>query len=83
MFCPRRGRQQLGGVRGGRGAEAAWVIIESGLKPLLAMQAPLHIENRIFYTSFEEPKDGFGSPDPQKPGLGLELDPAAAKAYAV
>ncbi len=39
--------------------------------------------DRIFYTSFDEPRNGVWSPDPHKHGLGLELDPSAVKHYAV
>ena len=39
--------------------------------------------DRIFYSSFDEPRDGVWSPDPGKHGLGLELDPVAVEQYAV
>jgi len=39
--------------------------------------------DRIMYTAFPEPIDGMWTPDPNKPGLGLELDPATVKQYAV
>ncbi|MCY4412318.1 MAG: hypothetical protein OXC27_17830, partial [Caldilineaceae bacterium] len=39
--------------------------------------------DRIFYSSFDEPQDGIWSPDPDRHGLGLELDPGALKHYAV
>lgn len=39
--------------------------------------------DKIFYTEFPEPKNGMWSPYPDRPGLGLELDPAAVKKYAV
>jgi D-galactarolactone cycloisomerase len=39
--------------------------------------------DRIWYTDFPEPKDGRWSPDPNRPGLGLQLDPTAVKLYAV
>jgi L-alanine-DL-glutamate epimerase-like enolase superfamily enzyme len=39
--------------------------------------------DRIFYTSFDEPQNGVWSPDPDKHGLGLELDPVAIKKYSV
>jgi L-alanine-DL-glutamate epimerase-like enolase superfamily enzyme len=39
--------------------------------------------DKIWYTEFPEPKDGMWSPYPDRPGLGLELDPAAVKKYAV
>lgn len=39
--------------------------------------------DRIYYTSFQEPQDGVWSPDPNKHGLGLELDAVAIQNYAV
>lgn len=39
--------------------------------------------DRIVYKEWSEPKDGMWSPDPNKPGLGLELDPEAVEKYAV
>jgi L-alanine-DL-glutamate epimerase-like enolase superfamily enzyme len=39
--------------------------------------------DRIWYTEFPEPKDGMWSPYPDKPGLGLELNPHAVEQYAV
>ena len=39
--------------------------------------------DRIYYKDFPEPKDSMWSPDPDKPGLGLELDPVAVDQYAV
>lgn len=39
--------------------------------------------DRIWYTEFPEPKDGMWSPYPDRPGLGLELDPRAVRKYAV
>ncbi|MEM7125329.1 MAG: mandelate racemase/muconate lactonizing enzyme family protein [Chloroflexota bacterium] len=39
--------------------------------------------DRIVFTEFQEPQNGLWSPDPNKPGLGLDLDPAAVKMYAV
>ena len=39
--------------------------------------------DRIFYTEFPEPKDGMWSPYPDRPGLGLELDPRAVARYAI
>lgn len=39
--------------------------------------------DRIIYTSFDEPQDGVWSPDPNRHGLGLELDPVAVKNYAI
>ncbi|RLC09079.1 MAG: mandelate racemase/muconate lactonizing enzyme family protein [Deltaproteobacteria bacterium] len=38
---------------------------------------------RILYKDYPEPKDGMWSPDPDKPGLGLELRPEAIEQYAV
>ena len=39
--------------------------------------------DRIWYTEFPEPKDGLWSPYPDRPGLGLELDPTAVRLYSV
>jgi L-alanine-DL-glutamate epimerase-like enolase superfamily enzyme len=39
--------------------------------------------DRLFYTEFPEPRDGMWSPYPDKPGLGLELDPHAVERYGV
>jgi L-alanine-DL-glutamate epimerase-like enolase superfamily enzyme len=39
--------------------------------------------DRLFYTEFPEPRDGMWSPYPDKPGLGLELDPHAIERYGV
>ena len=39
--------------------------------------------DRIWYTEFPQQKDGMWSPDPDKPGLGLELDPDAVAQWAV
>ena len=39
--------------------------------------------DRIWYKEFPEQKDGMWSPFPDKPGLGLELDPEAVERYAV
>jgi L-alanine-DL-glutamate epimerase-like enolase superfamily enzyme len=39
--------------------------------------------DKIFYTEFPEPKNGMWTPYPDRPGLGLELDPAAVKKYSV
>ena len=38
--------------------------------------------DRIVFREFAEPQHGFWSPNPHKPGLGLELDPVAVKHYA-
>lgn len=39
--------------------------------------------DRVFYTEFPQPKDGFWAPYPDKPGLGLELDPRAVERYRI
>jgi L-alanine-DL-glutamate epimerase-like enolase superfamily enzyme len=39
--------------------------------------------DRLWYTEFPEPIDGMWSPYPDRPGLGLELDPDAVRRYAV
>jgi L-rhamnonate dehydratase len=39
--------------------------------------------DKLFYTEVPEPKDGMWSPFPDRPGLGLELDPKAVERYAV
>ena len=39
--------------------------------------------DQVWYTEFPEPKDGMWSPYPDRPGLGLELDPHAVEKYAV
>ncbi|MBV9545048.1 MAG: mandelate racemase/muconate lactonizing enzyme family protein [Chloroflexi bacterium] len=39
--------------------------------------------DKIFYTEFPEPRNGMWSPYPDRPGLGLELDPHAVERYAV
>ena len=39
--------------------------------------------DKIFYTEFPEPKNGMWSPYPDKPGLGLELNPKAVEKYRV
>ena len=38
--------------------------------------------DKTVYKEWSEPKDGMWSPDPNKPGLGLELDPEAVEKYA-
>ena len=38
--------------------------------------------DRLWYTEFPEQKDGWWSPYPDRPGLGLELDPTAVRKYA-
>ena len=37
--------------------------------------------DKLVYTEFPEPADGMWSPYPDKPGLGLELNPDAVKKY--
>jgi len=39
--------------------------------------------DKIWYTEFPEVKDGMWSPYPDRPGLGLELDPTAMRHYSV
>jgi L-alanine-DL-glutamate epimerase-like enolase superfamily enzyme len=39
--------------------------------------------DRIWYTEFPEPRDGMWSPYPDRPGLGLALDPTAVRLYSV
>jgi L-alanine-DL-glutamate epimerase-like enolase superfamily enzyme len=39
--------------------------------------------DRLWYTEFPEPRDGYWSPYPDRPGLGLELSPDAVRKYAV
>jgi L-alanine-DL-glutamate epimerase-like enolase superfamily enzyme len=39
--------------------------------------------DRVWYTEFPEPQDGYWSPYPDRPGLGLELSPDAVRKYAV
>ena len=39
--------------------------------------------DRVWYTEFPEPVNGMWSPYPDRPGLGLELDPAAVKKFKV
>lgn len=39
--------------------------------------------DRVWYTEFPEPKDGMWAPYPDRPGLGLELNPASVRKYAV
>lgn len=39
--------------------------------------------DRVWYTEFPEPRDGYWSPYPDRPGLGLELSPEAVRKYAV
>lgn len=42
-----------------------------------------HDADKVWYTEFPEHENGMWSPFPDKPGLGLELDPAAVEKYAV
>ncbi|MCC6179679.1 MAG: mandelate racemase/muconate lactonizing enzyme family protein [Chloroflexi bacterium] len=39
--------------------------------------------DRVWYTEFPEQKDGMWSPYPDRPGLGLELNPDAVRKYGV
>jgi L-alanine-DL-glutamate epimerase-like enolase superfamily enzyme len=39
--------------------------------------------DRVWYTEFPQPLDGYWSPYPDRPGLGLELSPDAVRRYAV
>jgi L-alanine-DL-glutamate epimerase-like enolase superfamily enzyme len=39
--------------------------------------------DRLWYTEFPEQRDGYWSPYPDRPGLGLELSPEAIRKYAV
>src|SRR6266567_5309623 len=39
--------------------------------------------DRIMFTEFPQPKNGMWSPYPDRPGLGLELNPKAVERYAV
>jgi D-arabinonate dehydratase len=39
--------------------------------------------DEIFYTEFPRQRDGMWSPFPDKPGLGLELDPYAVEKWAI
>jgi L-alanine-DL-glutamate epimerase-like enolase superfamily enzyme len=39
--------------------------------------------DRLFYTDFPEPQNGMWSPYPDRPGLGLELNPRAVERYSV
>jgi L-alanine-DL-glutamate epimerase-like enolase superfamily enzyme len=39
--------------------------------------------DEIWYTEIPEPKDGMWAPFPDRPGLGLELDPFAVEKWAV
>jgi L-alanine-DL-glutamate epimerase-like enolase superfamily enzyme len=37
----------------------------------------------VWYTEFPEPVNGMWSPYPDRPGLGLELDPEVVKKFKV
>jgi integrase len=39
--------------------------------------------DRIWYFEFPEPRGGMWSPYPDRPGLGLALDPTAVRLYSV
>ena len=39
--------------------------------------------DRVWYTEFPQQREGMWSPFPDKPGLGLELDPYAVEKWAV
>ena len=39
--------------------------------------------DRLFYTDMPEPRNGMWSPFPDRPGLGLELNPKAVERYGV
>jgi L-alanine-DL-glutamate epimerase-like enolase superfamily enzyme len=39
--------------------------------------------DRIWYTEFPQPKDGWWAPYPDRPGLGLELNPASVEQYQI
>jgi D-galactarolactone cycloisomerase len=39
--------------------------------------------DRLWYTEFPEQRDGYWSPYPDRPGLGLELSPDAVRKYSV
>ena len=41
------------------------------------------LADKVWYTEFPEPRDGMWSPYPDRPGLGLELDPYSVEKYAV
>ena len=52
------------------------------LKAVEYLGSLLECDN-LWYTQIPEPKDGMWSPFPDKPGLGLELDPYAVEKWAV
>lgn len=39
--------------------------------------------DKVWYTEFPEPQEGMWSPYPDRPGLGLELNPASVKKFRV
>ena len=39
--------------------------------------------DRVWYAEFPEPRNGMWSPYPDRPGLGLELDPYAVEKWSV
>ena len=39
--------------------------------------------NRLWYTEIPEQRDGMWSPFPDRPGLGLELNPKTVERYAI
>ena len=39
--------------------------------------------DKLWYTEFPQPKDGMWSPYPDRPGLGLELNPKTVEQYRV
>ena len=39
--------------------------------------------DRFFYKEFPEPVDGMWSPYPDRPGLGIELNPDVVKKHSV
>ena len=52
------------------------------LKVVEYMNTSLEVD-RLWYTEFPQQRDGMWSPFPDKPGLGLELDPHAVEKWAV
>ena len=52
------------------------------LKVVEYMNTSLEVD-RLWYTDFPQQRDGMWSPFPDKPGLGLELDPHAVEKWAV
>jgi L-alanine-DL-glutamate epimerase-like enolase superfamily enzyme len=39
--------------------------------------------DRAWYTEFPEPQEGMWAPYPDRPGLGLELNPASVKKFRI